>query len=269
MKKIKLFWILSASLLIINLIAYLAVKGEAIRYISDILPVLCSFFAIYGMLSAYNGFKVHDMVRTAWLLILIGVTIDFLAESTYSILELGLSMDMDEAFPTLADILWCLGYLPFFAGLVILFNEYRKSGFPLGNIKMQGIILSIFLIISVTVFFLILTPIIKDEETTILSKIFSLYYPIGDILTVSMAMILLFLINQFGKGRNTLPWKTLSLGFFFFTISDLLYAYFDWNNTYDSGNFIDLGWNFGYLLIGIAGLYQRYLIDLVKERIKL
>jgi hypothetical protein len=266
MKKTKFLWLFTALILLVNLIIYLTTSDKVLLYFSDLLPVLCSFVAFSCIYLAFKGFKSYDFVKIAWLLILVGTLLDFLAESTYGIMEIGFKVDMNETFPSLADIFWCSSYIAYFLGLFMLFNGYRKSGFPIGNIKMIALLSLLFTILCVTIIYLLLVPIIQDGETKITTKVVSLYYPIGDILTVSMAVILLYFISQFGKGLITMPWKMLAIGFFCFSVSDLLYSYLDWKDLYGSGNLIDLGWHLGYLLIGIAGLYQRELIDSVKER---
>jgi two-component system, cell cycle response regulator len=265
MKRIKLFWLLTALLLLVNVVVYLTASEKILLYASDLLPVICSFIAVCGIYHACRGFKSRDFVKVAWLSILIGTILDFLAESTYGILEIGFSVDMNATFPSPADILWCLSYIAYFTGFIMLFSGYRKSGFPLGNIKTQALLSSLYVLLSVTVVYFLLIPIIKDGETDFLTKVFSLFYPIGDIVTVAMAIILLFFISQFGSGLISMPWKMLALGFFFFSISDLLYSYLSWNDTYGNGNLIDAGWHLGYLLTGISGLYQRKLVDSVKE----
>jgi len=266
MKRIRLSWLITALLLIANFIVYLTVSGNSLLYFSDLLPVICSFFAVCGVYFAFKGFKSFDFVKVAWLLILAGVMLDFLAESVYAILEIGFSIDMNNTFPSLADIFWCSSYIAYFIGLIMLFNGYRKSGFPLGNMKIFAILSLLFTLLCVIVIYFLLVPIIQDDETRIIAKFFYLYYPVGDILTVSMSVILLYFISQFGKGLITMPWKMLALGFFCFSVSDLLYSYLGWNDTYGNGNIIDMGWHLGYLLIGISGLYQRELVDSVKER---
>jgi hypothetical protein len=266
MKKIKLLWLFTALLLLVNVIVYLTASEKILLYTSDLLPVICSFVAVYGIYYACRGFKSRDFVKVAWQFILIGTILDFLAESTYGILEIGFSVDMNATFPSLADLFWCPSYIAYFTGLIMLFNGYRKSGFPLGNIKIQALLSLLYVLLSVSVVYFLLIPIIQDGETEFLTKVFSLYYPIGDIITVAMAIILLFFISQFGSGLITMPWKMLALGFFFFSVSDLLYSYLGWNDTYGSGNLIDAGWHLGYLLIGISGLYQRELVDSIKER---
>jgi hypothetical protein len=266
MKRIKLLWLFTAMLILVNIIVYLTAGDKLLLYFSDSLPVLCSFIAFLGIASAFSGLKSYDFVKVAWLLIMIGAILDFLAESTYGILEIGFSFDMNEMFPSIADPFWCSSYIFYFLGLILLFNGYRKSGFPLGKIKVHALLSIIFVLVSVIVIYFLLIPIIRDEETKFITKVVSLYYPVGDILVVSMAVILLYFISQFGKGIISMPWKMLALGFFCFSVSDLLYSYLDWTDAYGNGNLIDIGWHLGYLLIGISGLYQRELVDSVKER---
>jgi hypothetical protein len=266
MKKTKLLWILTGLILLVNCIVYLVAGKQVLLYVSDLLPVICSIIAIYGVYCAYKGFKTFDFVKIAWLFILAGLILDFFAESIYGILEIGFSMDMNNTFPSLADYFWCSGYVAYFLSLILMFNGYRKSGFPLGNIKVYALLSLLFTILSLSVIYFLLIPILQDGETSTISKIFYLYYPVCDIITVAMAMILLYIISQFGRGLITMPLKMLALGFFCFSVSDLLYSYLGWKDAYGNGNLIDMGWHLGYLLIGISGLFQRELVDSVKER---
>lgn len=71
----------------------------------------------------------------AWLLILIGIILYFIAELTYAVLELAYGVDMNETFPSLDDIFWCVGNIPMFWGMGMMFIGYKGSGFPMGNTK--------------------------------------------------------------------------------------------------------------------------------------
>lgn len=266
MKKIKIYWLLTILLIVVNFILYYAASEKLIVYISDFFPVICSLLAVYGIFKAIRGFKSFDFVKVAWLLILAGVILDFFAESVYGIMEIGFKVDMNETFPSYADIFWCSSYIAYFLGMIMLFNGYRKSGFPIGNMKVFALLSLLFTLLCVTVIYFLLIPIIQDVETKFISKVIYLFYPISDIITISMAAILLYFISQFGKGLITMPWKMLALGFFCFSVSDLLYSYLGWKDAYGNGNLIDIGWHLGYLLIGISGLYQRELVDSIKER---
>jgi hypothetical protein len=239
---------------------------KTLLIVSDTLPILCSLIASVCLFIAFKGLKEFDFAKKAWLFILLGIILYFIAESTYALLEIVWQKDMNESFPTFADFFWCAGYFPLFIGLALMFKGYRKSGFPMGNIKHMIMLSAALVIVLLLVIIFVLVPIIQDEETGLLSKIFSMFYPVADILVVIPATILMYITSLFGKGIISWPWRFLALGFISFTIADLLYSYLSWQDLYGSGNLIDIFWHLGYLLIGMAGLYQRELIDSFKTR---
>ncbi len=271
MKRTTQLWIFTAVIMLFNLIIFLTkVGGERLLlYVSDLLPVLCAIVAIVFLYRAYKQFKEFDYAKTSWLLTLIGIVLFFLGESIYAILEIGLGSDMNENFPSIADYVWCAGYIPLFAGMALMFYGYKKGGFPMGNTKMYGFLSVVIAIIAFAVIVFLLIPIIKDEETDLLSKVFYLYYPVGDVLLVIPALILMYITSLFGRSTISMPWRLLALGYICFTVADLLYSYLSWQDLYGSGNPIDLAWNFGYLSIALAGLYQMELMKSLNERVDL
>lgn len=270
MKKSKLLWILSITLIIINLIWYTTRLGgdNVLTIVGDTLPVICSFISAICLYLAVKGFQQLDFTKKAWLLIFIGISLSFIAELLYSIFEVGMGKDMNEYFPSLADYFWCAGYIPMFIGLLTMFIGYKKSGFPMGN-KMVYLLLSfVYLILFIAVSYFLLYNMIVDEESSGIQKFFNLFYPVADTFLVIPAFILMYITSLFGGGSISKPWKYLALGYICFTFADLIYGYLNWQGKYESGNFIDIAWHIGYLLIGLAGLYQRELIDSFKEGIE-
>lgn len=266
MNNIKKYWALSAIIVLFNVVSYLTLKGDALLYVSDLLPVFCSLIAMIGVFFVVKELKVFDFTKTAWLLIFFGLIFDFLAEGIYSILEIVLKWDMNELFPSYADYFWFISYVFFFISLALMLTGYLKSGMPLGKIRKYFLLIIILTGVVIVIVDYLLIPILKDDATQVATKIASLFYPIADTLVVCLAAILMLIINQFDNKLISMPWKMLGLGFIFFTISDLVYDYLSWKGVYDSGNLIDIGWNFGYLLLGVSGLYQLRLIKSVKER---
>jgi len=190
--------------------------------------------------------------------------LNFFAETTYGALDIVFGVDVNEVYPTIADYIWCTAYIPLFAGLVIMFTGYRKTGFPMGNIKVYSILAPLMLVILSAVVYFLLIPIINDGETKPIEKVFYLFYPIGDLFIVIPTVILMYITSLFGKGIISRPWKYLAISFAFFTVADLLYSYLSWLDKYESGNIIDIAWNVGYLLIGLSGLYQIELIESIE-----
>jgi hypothetical protein len=231
-----------------------------------LLPVLCSFIAVVCLFNAFRKFQIVDFIKIAWLLILIGILLDFFAESAYLYFEVILKKDINAIYPTIADFLWCGAYLPMFTGLAMMFFGYKRSGLPMGNPKLYGLLSLVSLVFSLTVIYFLLIPIMMENETTLLGKIIYLFYPIADTLLVIPALVLMYITSLMGKGTFSKPWKFLAFGFICITIADLLYSYLDWQGLYHSGNFIDLAWHLGYLLVGIAGVYQAELIESIDTK---
>lgn len=262
MKKSTKLWILIAILLTLNLIFYLAVPGEiTLKIVGNILPVLCSGIAIFYLYLAIKRFNDKDYSRTAWLMIMVGIICDFIAESIYGSMESIFKMDMNANYPSVADFFWCLGYIPTFIGLAMMFLGFKKSGLPLGNKKIHIVISALIITISIIVFYYVLLPMIKDQNTSLLQKFFYLYYPIGDIFVVIPAIILVYITSLFGSGKLSKPWKYLAFGFICFAAADLVFSYLSWQGKYATGNLIDVAWHTGYLLISLSGIYQVELID--------
>jgi hypothetical protein len=265
MKKTKLLWIFTGILILINIIFYLSgLGGETVLlYVSDLLPIICSLVSVICLFIAFKGFKEYDYTKIAWMMIFTGIALSFIAESLYGILEIGFKTDMNKVFPTIADYFWCIGYIPLFTGLAMMFFGYKRSGLPMGNTKVYVLLILIYLILFAVVSYFLLIPILKDPETTGLSTFFYLFYPIADIFLVVPAAILMYITSLFGKGSISQPWKYLALGFLCFSLADLLYSYLSWQDKYGSGNLIDVAWHIGYLLIGLSGLYQKELVETI------
>lgn len=262
MKKIKALWIFSVGFILVNIIVYAIRPGgeEFLKVFSSILPLICSLIAAICLLLASQAFKKFDFAKLAWLMLFVGVTLNFIAESLYSFFDIILKKDMNTLFPFTPDYFWCAGYIPIIIGLLIMFFGYKNSGFPMGNTKLY-FLLSIALLIGLSVvIYYLLIPIIQDPETDTFAKIFYLFYPVGDIFCVIPSLLLIYITSLFGAGKISRPWKFLAFGFISFTLGDLVYSYLSWQDLYGSGNFIDLTWHVGYLIIGLAGLYQKELI---------
>jgi hypothetical protein len=267
MKKSTILRVFILILVIANIVYYLGQWGgdTVLQYVSDSLPVICSFIGIVCLFRAYKGFQQRDFAKISWLLILVGVVFFFIAETIYGYLEVVKKEDMNEYFPSIADYFWCAGYVPMLAGLIMMFTGYKKSGLPIGNPKLYlGLSIGIFILALALIYYL-LVPIVNDAETNLLSKIFYLFYPIADLLLVIPAALLMYITSLFGAGTISRPWKFLAFGYFLITIADLLYAYLGWQDLYGNGNLIDVMWHAGYLVIGLAGLYQRELIESIHK----
>ncbi|MFT3739520.1 MAG: hypothetical protein QM786_12240 [Breznakibacter sp.] len=263
MKKTRLLWLVSLALVAINLFFYLTLASghDVIKYVSNLLPIITSFIALICLGAAFKSFKELDLTKISWLLIGLGTFFNLMAETTYATLDLHYHMDMNKVYPTLADFFWCAAYIPLFAGIFSMFVAYKNSGFPMGELRIYILFGVVFIATSVSIMLFLLIPVIKDPNTELFAKIFYLFYPIADLILVAPSVILMYITCLFGKGIISRPLRYLAVGFILMTVADLLFAVLNWQGAYSGGNFIDVGWNMGYLSIGLAALYQKELID--------
>jgi len=262
MKKTKVIWIMGIALILANILFYwFRLGGDVVlQYVSDLLPVASSLIASISLIIAFTSFKTFDFIKISWLLLCVGIILFFLGESLYAILEIGLGMDMNESFPSIADIAWCAGYIPMLICLAMMLIGYVQSGLPLGKWLWYAVLSMIFIVVSASIVYYVLIPIMEDPESGVLAKVFSLFYPIADLFLLAPAFIIIYFTSMIGRGRLSRPWMYMAFGFFAFTVADLLYSYLSWTGAYENGNFIDVAWNAGYLLIALSAVTQSELI---------
>lgn len=264
----RLIQMLAAVLLLINLLVFLIKPGgESFTLIfGDLFTTFCALLACIGLNAAQNSFKTVDMANRAWFYVLIGVILLFLAEFTYAVLELGLEMDMDKVFPSLADFFYVLAYVPIAAGLSFFLAGFFRSGLSLERWKPLLATLTVVMAIGIAAAgWLVFVPILADEETSVLAKAVYLYYPAADLIVSGLSVMLFLLASLMGRGAFSRPWRYMAFGFLFLTAGDILYIYFNWTSEYSTGSVTDFGWNVAYLLIAIAGFSQKEIMESMDE----
>lgn len=116
MKKSTILWYFTGILLVINVLLYTTQWGgeRVLLVISDTLPILCSLISVICLYFAFAGFKDFDYTKKAWFLLLIGISLNFCAETLYGLLDVVYKVDMNNTFPSAADFFWCSAYIPLF-----------------------------------------------------------------------------------------------------------------------------------------------------------
>jgi hypothetical protein len=257
-------WIFTGALIVFNIIFFwIKPEGRILTIVSDALPVICALLSIIGVAWAVKSFQGFDQTKLAWIMLLSGIILFFLAEFLYGYLEVIKNIDMNEVFPTIADYFWTAAYIPIFIGLVMLVIGYKKTGFSFGTKRNYIFGISFFVLITVLIIYKLLIPIIHDSETARLAKVMYLFYPVADLFVIVPALILVYITNLFGKGKISRPWRYIAMGFLCMTTFDIIYSYLSWNEMYGPGNFLDIFANLSYLLIGLGGLYQKELLESV------
>ena len=169
-------------------------------------------------------------------------------------------------FPSMADI----GYFSFpllvFAGLLLQPPSgagRKRLLILLDSLISMGSILAI-------AWYLLLGSLAQAPGEANLAKFLGLYYPITDTALLSCVMFLLLR----GQGRayqataRRVSLLVIGLGLCFFVFSDFLFNIQQNAGTYVEATWVDLGWPFGMMTIGVAALLRRYLPVTPEEEIE-
>ena len=147
-------------------------------------------------------------------------------------------------FPSLADALWILFYLPAYAGVLLLarsrLTRVRHTSWLDGAIGGLGIAA-----VGAAVAF---GTIVEATGGDALAVATNLAYPLGDMVLLSLVVGVLA-VTGWRPGRQ---WLLIAAGFACFAISDTFYLFRIAADTYEFGSLLDLGWLLALVLLAFA-----------------
>ena len=200
--------------------------------------------------------------QLGWILIGCGVIMWGLGESFWRYyVSIG-----ESPFPSLADI----GYFSFpllvFTGLLLQppsGDGRKRLLLLLDSLICMGSILAI-------AWYLLLGSLAQAPGEANIAKFLGIYYPISD--TALLSCVLFLLLRGQGRAYQATARRVsllvIGLGLCFFVFSDFLFNVQQNAGTYVEATWIDLGWPFGMMTIGIAACLRRYLPVTPKEVIE-
>ncbi len=122
--------------------------------------------------------------------------------------------------------------------------------------------------------YLLLGALAFASAENILAKFLGLYYPTTDIALLSCIVLLLLR----GQGRlyqttaRRISLIVFGIGLCFFATSDFIFNVQQASNAYVEGTWVDLGWPFGLMIIGVAAYLRRFLpltsSDMIEQRLR-
>jgi hypothetical protein len=227
---------------------------------------------ILALFSAWSHIRHDENVegwveyeQVSWMLVGCGLLMWAFGESVWRYYVL----THQSPFPSPADI----GYasLPplVFAGLLLQPSSDVRRGKLLvffDSLIAMGAMLTIG-------WYLLLGPLALASNENTLAKFLGLYYPTTDIALLSSVVILLI------RGQGALYQSTarrvnlfvMGLGLCFFATSDFIFNLQQNAGSYVDGTWVDLGWPFGMMTIGLAVYLRRFLprtpMDVIKRRL--
>ncbi len=184
--------------------------------------------------------------RAAWLLIGLGCLSFALGQSTWTLYESILGIDVP--FPGWADV----GYLGMFpcliSGVLLLFRDVGSVG--RARILMDSAIAAgSFGALS---WYFIIARLWEDTEVTLIGRLISVGYPLGDIALLFISMVLIYSSSTNKAMRRSMVF--ILAGTLMLTFADTVFTFLSLDNAYQTGNWSDWGWSFGYLAIAFAPL---------------
>ncbi len=169
-------------------------------------------------------------------------------------------------FPSLADIGYSSLPLLVFIGLVL---QPSSGGNRSRSLVLLDSLISMGAILAIA-WFLLLGTLAQTGVLQDLGKFLGLWYPTSDIALLSCVIFLLIR----GQGRlyqanaRRVSLLVVGIGLCVFATSDFIFNIQQNAGTYIDGTWIDLGWPFGMMIIGIAAYLRRFLPSTSSEAIE-
>ncbi|HEY0000397.1 MAG TPA: EAL domain-containing protein [Actinoplanes sp.] len=191
------------------------------------------------------GVRVHRPSRRLPWYLLATVLVSFtFGDTTYNILTDFLGLE--HPFPSVADVFYLLVY-PMLAVALLIFIRSRSAD---GNraALLDALVPTAGLGLLAWVF--LIAPYVHDGELSVLEKLTSVAYPLGDVLALAMFSRLLI-----GGGRKPVALTILAGGVTSLLITDVIYGLRQLDGTWQVGGPVDSGWVLFYAAIALSALH--------------
>ena len=214
-----------------------------------------AFWCLYAAYQATRGPVVLDKQhRLAWVFSGLGLLANGLGNIYYGIYQYFLRTEPPT--PSYADIGFTLFYIFCLAGLLLLPTQTKSK--HLGIHMLIDSLITVLCLLGISWFVLINPMLSHAQPDQFFSTMMSVSYPCWDILL--LLALVLFIYQRAAPILRPSLW-ICSLGVLAQVWADAGYAYLVNYNLYHSGMVaVDPFWFLGYLLIGIAPLYQYHAI---------
>jgi hypothetical protein len=225
LKTLRISGLVGGFIIAIAVLVFLAAPTSAlVKIVSDGFPLLLS---ICGALFSYALLRRQVKTRLGtriWGAMTLGLVLWALGEAIWTYYELVLQQETP--YPSLADVLWTIGYIPLILSIAFQFLSLRSSV----SSSSKFLIAVVLAVMIGLILWLVVAPILTDPEAgSPVEVFFSLAYPIGDIILISFGVAL---VAAFLGGKLALSWGAIAAGIILLSIADLLFSYGSWNGLY-------------------------------------
>ena len=235
---------------------------QRIIYSDIIAPILDFLVCAALFFAAKQSATQSRRLGIAWGMIALSALMFALGDTTWTILELGLS---EPPFPSLADVFYLLYYPVLLAGVLLLPESSASRGERIKKVLDAGIVM----VAAILVFwnFLMGPLVASNSDYPILEQAILVAYPVGD-LVLLWALLRIIYKRSYQQEENDVPAFLLAVSFIVTIVADCIYTYQTFLGTYFSGGVLDVGWRVGTLLTGLAGISQMTAIRSFRSAVK-
>ncbi|WP_229070384.1 bifunctional diguanylate cyclase/phosphodiesterase [Actinoplanes sp. DH11] len=189
------------------------------------------------------GVRLHrPSRRLPWYLISVALVSFTTGDSWYNLV---LALGRTPGFPGLADLFFVLVYPLLTAGLLI-FVRARSGGGDKAAL-LDALVPTVGLGLLAWVYWI--APFTRSAELTLLEKVVSIGYPLGDVLVLAMILRMLT-----AAGKRPAAVSTIGVAMIGLLVSDVFYGQSQLNSAWELGGPVDFGWIVFYSLMGFAAL---------------
>jgi PAS domain S-box-containing protein len=230
---------------------YYLLAGTVTAAAYFLLPSTAAKNLVYDLIGLSAGVAILVGIRVRspsfpipWYLLAAGVLSFVIGDSIWSFQQSVLGEE--PAFPSVADAFYLAGYPIIVAGLALMIRRYTPG--REWSSLIDALIVST--VAGMLSWIFLMTPYTKDSGLSLPERLFSVAYPLGDVLLAAVLVRLLF-----ATGKRLLAYDLLSLGVALLMLSDTVYAAMEVAGAYHTGSAVDLGWMLSYVCFGAAALH--------------
>lgn len=251
-------WFPRVAILVVALVflAMYILQPGGIRPLEVFSDVACLLAAALAAVLAFVASARLDRgspQHRAWMLIGLGMAMWTAAELLWMYLEVGIGDDVP--YPSPADIIWVVGYVPLIIGL---FTGYRGLRVRL-SARLRLVVALAYGVLLAALAHVFLGPMFFGPSSgSPAEAFFGSCYLVGDLTLAFIATLSLIVVWDGLIGR---PWLSITIGMLLFALSDSGFSYADRAGTYAVGAnwesaMIDVMYLAAYLLVALGAYRQ-------------
>ncbi|MET0424959.1 MAG: EAL domain-containing protein [Actinoplanes sp.] len=181
--------------------------------------------------------------RLPWYLVAAGLACFTSGDTWYNVI---LALGHEPGFPGVADLFYLLVY-PLITGGFLLLVRARSGGGSNRGALLDALVPTVGLGLLSWIYWI--APFTRSHELSLLEKLVSIGYPLGDVLILAMTLRMLTTAGRRPRALSAIAVAVVGL-----LISDIFYGQSQLNSAWTLGGPVDFGWVVFYAVMGFAAL---------------